>query len=268
MAVNKLIITIANQKGGVGKTQLVKELAYLYHKAGKKVLVIDSDPQRGITKRTDIDTKGKITLKLVLEGYNLITDAIIHTPYYDIVVGDERLASADGIFKANSDDITALKDSLSDCAYDVIIIDGKPQDGILYDMIYVASDYILIPVDSSPEALDGIARMTKQIKGYNEQGLSNTKIIGTVCCRVKYDFGVPNNSWVDRFNELNYFEEKYGIPTFETKIREHNRCAEAARYKMAVNDLDDKAKVAPEFVQLFDELNQKIQEHNKKGGKK
>lgn len=257
MELRKIIITIANQKGGVGKTQLIKELAYLFHKLGKKVLVIDSDPQMGITKRTHINTKErKPSIKLVLEGYNLITDAIIHTDYYDIVMGDERLKTADAIFQPG--DVTALKDSLQDCDHDIVLIDGKPQDGILYDMLYVASDYILIPVDASPEALDGIAKMTKSIQEYKEKGLCNAKILGTVCCRVNYDFGKPNMSWNDRFNELKYIEEKYNIPIFKTKIREHNRCGEAARFGTAVNELDDKTKVSDEFRQLFDEIIEKI----------
>lgn len=253
----QIVITVANQKGGVGKTQLIKELAYLFHKEGKKVLVIDSDPQMGITKRTDyITNERKPSIKLVLEGYNLITDAIIQTKHYDIVMGDERLKTADAIFQQG--DITALKDSLSDCDYDIVLVDGKPQDGILYDMLYVASDYILIPVDASPEALDGIAKMTKSIKEYKEKGLCNTEILGIVCCRVNYDFGKPNMSWNDRFKDLKYFEENYKIPIFKTKIREHNRCGEAARFHSAVNELDAKTKVSDEFRQLFDEIKEKI----------
>ena len=253
-----IIITIANQKGGVGKTMTAKELAYIWSTQGKKVLVIDADPQKGLTLRTNIDDNKKLTLKPVLEGYVMAEDAIEHTDTYDILRGDQKLKKASELFNIEEDK-TALKEILEELDYDIIIIDGAPGDSILYDMCYVASNYIIVPVDASPEAITGIAEMHNVITKYKEEGVTNVKFLGTLMCRVKLAFGHPSNLYIDRYNELStYIKDLIQVGPFETYIRDTDNCGSAAGVQMAVNEYNPECNAAEDYMALSEEILNRI----------
>lgn len=262
---SKIIIMVANQKGGVGKTTTVRELAYLWGSQGKKVLVVDADPQKGLTYRSPITEDKKKTLKAVLEGYVDPEDAIIKTEYYDIIPGDARLTNSSFEFN-NDEDKTALKEILSDLDYDIILIDEAPGDSILYDMSYLASDYIIVTADASPEALSGIARMQSDVKKYNEEGKSNVQFLGSLMCRVKMAFGKPSNLYSERYNELStIINDLIGQKPFDVYIRDTDNCGTANGYKMAVNEYNDKCNAAEDYRLLEKEITKRIKKLQSKG---
>ena len=251
-------IMIANQKGGVGKTTTCKELAYIWGSKGKKVLAIDTDPQKGLTLRSPIEEDKKKTLKAVLEGYVDPEDAIIKTKYYDILPGDKRLKNSSDF---TEEDYSALKDIIEDLDYDVILIDAAPGDSILYDMSYIASDYIIVVADSSPEALSGIAEMKSAIKKYQDKGLSNAKFLGSLMCRVKMAFGRPSTLYTDRYNELaTVIKDVIDVDPFETFIRDTDNCGTANSYKMAVNEYNAECCAAKDYISLVTEIENRIKE--------
>lgn len=255
---NKTIkIMIANQKGGVGKTTTTNELAYIWSKKkGLKVLVVDADPQKGSTLRSPIEEDKKKTLKAVLEGYIDIEDAIIKTGTYDILPGDKRLKNSADF---SEDDYTALKEVLDDLDYDVIIIDSAPGDSILYDMGYIACDYIIVVADASPEALSGIAEMKAAINKYKDKGLSNAKFLGSLLCRVKMCFGHPTNLYNDRYDELNTIvKDLIGVAPFKTFIRDTDNAGNANSLKMSINEYNEKCSTAIDYINLSDEIMERI----------
>ncbi len=252
------VITIANQKGGVGKTTTCRELAYIWGKQGKKVLAIDTDPQKGLTLRSPIEEDKKKTIKAVLEGYVDAEDAIMKTKYYDILIGDKRLKNSSNVFDIN-DDKEALKDVIEDLDYDYILIDAAPGDSILYDMSYIASDYIIVVADSSPEALSGIAEMKNAVEQYQKEGISKTEFLGSLMCRVKMAFGRPSNLYVDRYKELStIIKDMIGAEPFQTYIRDTDNCGTANGYKMAVNEYNKECCAAVDYVALADEIESRI----------
>lgn len=252
------VITIANQKGGVGKTTTCRELAYIWGSQGKKVLAIDSDPQKGLTLRSPIEESKKKTLKAVLEGYVDPVDAIITTKYFDLLPGDKRLKNSSSDF-SYSDDRTALKDVIEDLDYDIILIDAAPGDSILYDMSYIASDYIIVVADASPEALSGIAEMQNAVNRYRQEGSSKVVFLGSLLCRVKMAFGKPSNLYITRYNELStLIKDTIGADPFTTYIRDTDNCGTANGYKMAVNEYNDKCNAAMDYVKLAAEILERI----------
>lgn len=252
------VITIANQKGGVGKTTTCRELAYIWGSQGKKVLAIDTDPQKGLTLRSPIEENKKKTLKAVLEGYVDPKDAIIKTKYFDIIAGDKRLKNASSDF-SYTDDVTALKEVLEELDYDIVLIDAAPGDSILYDMSYIASDYIIVVADSSPEALAGIAEMKNAVSRYHDQGLTNVCFLGSLMCRVKIAFGKPTNLYSDRYQELSsLIKEIIDAGPFVTYIRDTDNCGAANGCKMAVNEFNSNCNAARDYVNLAKEISDRI----------
>jgi chromosome partitioning protein len=254
------VITIANQKGGVGKTTTCRELAYIWGKQNKKVLTIDTDPQKGLTLRSPIEEDKKKTLKAVLEGYIDPEDAIIKTKYYDIIPGDKRLKNSATDF-SYKDDKTALKDIIEDLDYDIVLIDAAPGDSILYDMSYIASDFIIVVADASPEALSGIAEMKGAVSRYQSEGLTNAQFLGSLMCRVKMAFGHPSNLYIERYKELSsLIKDTINAAPFETYIRDTDNCGTANGYKMAVNEYNENCNAAEDYMKLADEILQRITE--------
>ncbi len=252
------VITIANQKGGVGKTTTCRELAYIWGKQGKKVLAIDTDPQKGLTLRSPIEENKKKTIKAVLEGYIDAEEAIIKTEYYDLLPGDARLSDSAVDFDIEEDG-TALKEILETLEYDYVLIDAAPGKSILYDMSYVASDYIIVVADASPEALSGIAKMKKAVEKYKADGISHVEFLGSLMCRVKMAFGHPTNLYIDRYKELaTIIKELIVAEPFETYIRDTDNCGTANGYKMAVNEYNEDCNAAKDYMALAEEIENRI----------
>jgi chromosome partitioning protein len=127
-------VSILNQKGGCMKTSVTIELATLLGMQGYKVLTIDLDQQRNLSKYSGVklDTP---TIYNVFNAQIHVLDAIQHTQYYDILIADEKLGNA-GKEYSDIDDIWILKDILSDINYDFVLLDNAPSRSPLHLMSY------------------------------------------------------------------------------------------------------------------------------------
>ena len=234
-------------------------------KQGKKVLAIDTDPQKGLTLRSPVEEDRKKTIKAVLEGYIEPEESIIKTKYFDLIPGDKKLKNSSAEFSYNEDK-TALKEILDNLEYDIVLIDAAPGDSILYDMSYIASDYIIVVADSSPEALSGIAEMQSSVAKYRKDGLTDAVFLGSLMCRVKMAFGHPSNLYTERYNELSsIIQNIIGADPFETYIRDTDNCGTANGYKMAINEYNDQCCAADDYRKLADEILDRINKVKKEG---
>jgi len=162
------IISVVNQKGGVGKTTTAVNLgAYLAHQ-GRQVLLVDLDPQANATSGLGIDHKGlEFGLYEALLGERAIFDIVKHTMQqgYHVAPSTAALAGAGIELVAMEEREYRLKlilDEIKD-EYDYIIIDGPPSLGLLTVNSLVASDEVLIPIQSEYYALEGLGQLLNTI---------------------------------------------------------------------------------------------------------
>lgn len=164
------VIVITNNKGGVGKTTVTFGLAQALAKRGKKVLLVDSDPQGSLSRRSGYEPKEYTEeslydcLENVLRSKGRPIGKFIQATdnrNVDILTGDTRLninrnevamvfMRANFVYKTILDQARALN------KYDFILIDTSPSVGAEYTQILVGSDYVLIPITTSRDSIEGI----------------------------------------------------------------------------------------------------------------
>ena len=173
------IITVTNQKGGVGKTTTASALVCGLSQRGAKVLGIDLDPQGnlGFTLGADIDSGG--TIFDVLKGTCPIESAIITTEYGDVLPSDIMLSAAELEFTAPRREFL-LDQQLSQVRsrYDFIIIDTPPSLNILTINAYVASTGIILPMEAEILSLVGISQIQEIIETVQNSFNPGLKVLG------------------------------------------------------------------------------------------
>ena len=165
------VICVTNQKGGVGKTTTAVNLCYYLAKDKKRTLLIDFDPQGNATSGLGIDKNdGKLahTMSEVIAGTATLSDTILHTKYknYDLAPATPELANTEVEITAQERRFTRLRDAINSVKerYDVIIIDLPPSLSLLTVNGMIASDYLLLPVQTEFFALEGVAQLLESMK--------------------------------------------------------------------------------------------------------
>ena len=170
---DKKIISVINQKGGVGKTTTVINLAAGLTMKGKKILVIDLDPQGNATTGLGLSNteNSELTIYSVLNGNKKISEVVQSTKFENLnlvtsnvdlsgleveTAGDSRRA-----FKLKDELASILNDSGS--SYDYILIDCPPSLSLLTIMALVASDELVVPLQTEFFALEGLTQLMKTI---------------------------------------------------------------------------------------------------------
>ncbi len=178
----RTILTVANQKGGVGKTTTAVNLAHGLTRQGKKVLLVDLDPQ------------GQCATILGLRpepgAFNLLVSELPHkqivrkTDRADlfIIMGDKKTAIAQTVLSVQRTAISFIRDKLSpilkDDAFDFIVIDTSPSVGELQEQALWASDGVLVPCAADYLATDGVFSIHTTLQKLHAEQNWNGKIIG------------------------------------------------------------------------------------------
>lgn len=175
-----IVIAIANQKGGVGKTTSTIELAASLKAEKYKVLVIDLDQQANLTRYISAN-QNKKGIYDVLKGDVKINEVIQDTEEFDVVAASEELSKADKEF-GESLDVLKLKKAIKNIEdeYDFVLIDNNPARNVLLNMTYVASDYVVIPAEAEEGSVVGIRAVFKDLKKYKEAEWSDADVLGII----------------------------------------------------------------------------------------
>ena len=208
-----MIITIANQKGGVGKTTTVVNLATALASIDKKVLVIDMDPQYNSSMSFNAYDADKSIYK-VFSNEIQINNAIqaSQIPKLDVISACEDLAAAEYELADDENRNYLLKQYIEEIknSYDYIFIDTPPTLGLLTISSLTASDEVLIPVQCEFFALEGLSKLIKTIEIVKSNLNSNLKLNGIIL------------TMYDKRNSLSSLIEKEAREYFDMNVYKFN----------------------------------------------
>ena len=247
------IISIVNQKGGVGKTTTAVNLgAYLAH-FGKYVLLVDMDPQANATSGLGIDHRliGKGVYESITGDVSSFNDIVVNTPIrgYKVAPATVSLSGANVELVNVERRERKLHDSLLEIRndFDYIIIDCPPSLGLLTLNSLVAADHIFIPVQAEYYALEGLGQLLETINLVKDNLKPELEILGALI--TMYDGRVGLSEAV--LKELyQYFPNKI----FRSVIPRNIRLAEAPSHGLPILHYDARSKGAKAYERLAKEL--------------
>lgn len=246
------IISIVNQKGGVGKTTTAINLASYLAKLGNFVLLIDLDPQANATSGIGVDYKNIPAglYEVIMGPHNLHQVTIpVNPENLRIVPANQNLAGANIELVTQPEREYRLLNELTEIQhdYDYIIIDSPPSLGLLTINGLVASDEVLIPVQCEYFALEGLGQLLNTINLVKQYLKPKLKISGALM--TMYD--ERNKLAREVFDELyKYFPNKI----FRTVIPRNSKLAEAPSFGKSILYYDPKNKGARAYERLAKEL--------------
>ena len=246
------IISLANQKGGVGKTTTAINLSAALAKEGKKVLLVDADPQANASSGLGIDIRNlEATIYECLVSGIDPKLAIHHTGVdnLDLIPSHIDLVGAEIEMLGLDDRELLMKRILSHLRdqYDFILIDCSPSLGLITVNALTASDSVIIPVQAEFFALEGIAKLLNTIKIIKSKLNPQLKIEGFLV--TMFDNRLRLSTQV--YDEV---KKHFGSLVFNTVITRNVRLSEAPSHGLSVLDYDPSSKGAKNYAALAKEV--------------
>ena len=245
------IISVANQKGGVGKTTTTVNLSTILAKKGKKVLLIDTDPQGNATSGLGVEKEVEKSIYDVLAGDTEIMETIQNTAIKNLKVcpSNINLAGAEVELVSMMSREQRLKEKLVEAKelFDYILIDCPPSLGLITLNAFTASDSILIPIQCEYFALEGLGQLINTIELVKKHLNKGLYIEGALL--TMYDIRTNLSNQVVK-EVKKYFGEK----VYKTVIPRNVRLSEAPSYGMPITMYDPRSKGAKSYEKFAKEL--------------
>lgn len=254
------VISIANQKGGVGKTTTAVNLSAILAKKGKKVMLIDADPQGNASSGLGLEKDMENSLYDVLINDANIEDTLQNTELKTLKVcpSNMDLAGAEVELVSEMSREQRLKEKLDEVKdeYDFVIIDCPPSLGLITLNAFTASDSVLIPVQCEYFALEGLGQLLNTINLAKKHLNKTLEIEGAVL--TMYDMRTNLSNQVVK-EVKRYFEDK----VYKTVIPRNIKLSEAPSFGMPIIMYDSKSKGARAYEKLARELLKNTEDRKK-----
>ena len=245
------ILSVANQKGGVGKTTTTVNLSTILAKRGKKVLLIDTDPQGnatsglGIEKESDLSTYDLLITDVAAE--DIIQETGIKNLYIspsnmNLAGAEVQLVSMMSREQRMKEKLDVIKDK-----FDFILIDCPPSLGLITLNAFTASDSVLIPVQCEYYALEGLGQLLNTVELVRKHLNKNLYVEGAIL--TMYDIRTNLANQVVR-EVKRFFQNK----VYKTVIPRNVKVSEAPSYGMPITIYDPKSKGARSYEKFAKEF--------------
>ena len=250
------ILVFANEKGGIGKTTSAVNVAACIGAKGKKVLLIDSDPQGNATSGVGVNKKTAGSgVYEVISGQTSAEKALVKTRFDNLWLIPSNIALAGAAYELISvENYNKLMKNALECvkdSFDYIIVDCPPSLGMLTINSFTASDGIIVPMQCEFYALEGLSQLMitiSKIKAHYNNKLTVTGILLTMY----------TNRLLLTQQVKNEIKKHYAGKLFETHISRGVKLSEAPGFGMPVYYHDKRGKGSNEYLAVANELSTRI----------
>lgn len=246
------VIAIANQKGGVGKTTTAVNLSACLGKRGKKVLLIDIDPQGNTTSGLGVDPKGveQSIYDCIINDVPM-SEVIIKTEFDNLWIcpSNIHLAGAELELVMRENREYVLKNSIKEIKdnFDFIFIDCPPSLGLITLNSFTATDTVLVPIQCEYYALEGLGQLTNTIKMIKQKLNPEISLEGVLLTM----FDARTNLSIQVVDEVKKF---FKSQVFATIIPRNVRLSEAPSFGQPVIEYDKNSRGAEVYTELAEEI--------------
>jgi chromosome partitioning protein len=254
------VLTVSNQKGGVGKTTSVMNLGVALAKQGKRVLLIDSDPQANLTSYLGItpgsgDFQNLRTLdelylsKRVMDEAGLKTFITQTSAGVDLVPADGNLSGVEYYLFSRSEKEQLLSRAIDKLRtqYDYIFIDTPPSLNLLTLNALCAADGVLVPVQPEFFSLEGIVKVRAAVEDIRHRWNPKLRIVGVLPTQVSLRRKLTTEV-------LDALRAEMGVDVFESIIHDSSAVTESTGHARSVIDYDRSSKGSQDYLAAAQEL--------------
>ncbi|MDD4995962.1 MAG: ParA family protein [Patescibacteria group bacterium] len=248
------VIVICNRKGGTGKTNVAINLSAYLSSLGKKVLLIDLDPQANATSGLGVENRLQGIYEMMSQQISLNDGLILVRKNFWLIPANENLAGADIEMVDLPEREFILKKTINNLLikkaeenFNYVFIDTPPSLSLLTINSLVAADQILIPVQAEYYALEGLGQLLETVKLVKENLKSNLDVLGAVITMYDNRGRLSEEVWEELYRHFPYY-------IFRSIIPRNIRLAEAPSYGKTILEYAPQSKGAKAYERLAKEF--------------